>query len=360
MPQSLFTAQVPEVPNASDAAPGITRGISLQFSEAGQITHVRWWCPSTNSGVYTVGVWEVLTNDAASDGTGTLLASATHVGTPTPDAWNLTAVTPVSVAAMTKLYRIGVHNSQGRYVATNSFFVVPLTNDKIIAEVSGGNPIGIGTLRQGTFKIDAALAYPTNTGSAANYFVDVVYVPASEGALTPVTSTLRAKWRVYNSVTSDLRAKWRILTKVTSTLRAKWVVFAGTIDPITPNERYLMVQRRMTEALIKDDPTTAELIPMSRVRTPSGGFQEVNGAPRAAQTFKLSLLAYDQRPTITVAGVERLMDFHLIGKYDMQIAVGDHWTDDEGTTYEIAGFSEGWDYMTKAFVFRRVPREARP
>lgn len=129
---------------------------------------------------------------------------------------------------------------------------------------------------------------------------------------------------------------------------------------MTANPGVLSAQRKVTAAFIADDPTTAALTPTTRAKTPSGGYTDTVGTPRAIQTFKLSLLAFDQRPTITVAGVERLVDYHLIGPHDMAIAVGDFWTDVEGTRYEVVGFSEGWEYETKAFVSRVVPREVRP
>jgi hypothetical protein len=129
---------------------------------------------------------------------------------------------------------------------------------------------------------------------------------------------------------------------------------------MTADSRQLEAQRQMTAALIADDPTIAELLPRARVTTPAGGFVKGPGIPRASQTFKLSLLAFDQRPLITVAGVERRIDYHLIGPWDMIIEVGDEWTDPDGTEYEVVGFSEGWEYMVKAFIYRRVPREANP
>jgi hypothetical protein len=174
-----------------------------------------------------------------------------------------------------------------------------------------------------------------------------------------VTSSLTSKWRVLGGVVSTLTSKWRVYERVTSILRAKWRIEGDTPPPVV-SSRYLETQRRMTAAFIADDPTTAELTPRNRVSTPSGGFQVVDGDKRQPQTFKLSLLAYDQRPTVTVAGVERIMDFHLIGLWDMDIAVGDQWTDEAGTTYEVAALSEGWDYMTKAMVFRHIPRGANP
>lgn len=118
--------------------------------------------------------------------------------------------------------------------------------------------------------------------------------------------------------------------------------------------------RAGTAAFIADDPTTAQLIPVTRVAQPNGGYQEVVGTPRAPQTFKLSLLAYDQRPTITVAGVERIADYHIIGPHDMSIAVGDYWVGPEGTRYDVISLVEGWDYETKAIVSRHIPRAVKP
>jgi hypothetical protein len=115
----------------------------------------------------------------------------------------------------------------------------------------------------------------------------------------------------------------------------------------------------MTAALIADDPTTVALIPRGRVTTPSGGWVEGDLPPRTPVAVKLSLLAYDQRATVTIGGVERIIDYHLIGPWDMPIEVGDYWVDGE-TKYEVVGFTEGWEYMVKAFVLRHVPRTANP
>lgn len=181
MPSSLFTGQTPNVGNASDGTPGITRATTVQFSEDGQITHVRWWCPTTVTGTWTVAVWQVTAGDAGGSGAGTLLASKVHSGTPTGNAWNLTALDSAVPVVPGVLYRIGVHSNEGRYVASNSFFVTPLVNGSIIAEANNADPVGLGALRQGTFQINAALTYPQQVGVAASYFVDVVFVADSEG-----------------------------------------------------------------------------------------------------------------------------------------------------------------------------------
>lgn len=250
---------------------------------------------------------------------------------------------------------------------------------------------------------------------ASTYYIGPVVEVA--GATTPVTSSLTGKWRVYNKVTSSLTGKWRVYAKVSSILTAKWRVYAKVSSPITIKWRvygkvqslltskwrvylsmgsstltgkwrnytqvvsrltakwtnygapapepvvstaYLTAQRAATVAYINDDPTTLVLVPRSRQATPSGGFTYVDGAPRPAQTVKMILLNSDQRPRVMVAGVERLIDYHMLGRWDMLVAVGDTWEAEDGTTWEIVGFSEGWDYMTKAHVSRVVPRGGKP
>lgn len=395
---SLFTSQTPTSTNNSDGAPGITPGLALQFAVDGEVTGVRFWATDTVSGTYTVSLWDVTAADPNGSG-GTLLASATMGSAPIPSGWNsVNFVTPVAVIT-TKLYKVSYFSSAGRYVFSSSIFGSPLVNGDITAPAHGSNPIGLGNLNQGCFTINGSNSYPTSQpGGPSNYFADVLF---TAGGLTPVTSTLEARWRVSNRVTSTLEARWRVRNIVSSVIDARWRVYnrvSTTLDsrwrvmnrvvsalearwrvanrvvstltvrwrvtpdvaPVTGDTAVLTAQRQATLAYIAYDPTTIVLIPSARVATSSGGFSEVDGTARTAQSVKLIELAYDQRPTVTQAGVERVIDYHLMGRWDMAIAVGDYWYDSEGTRWDVVGFSEGWDYMTKAFVARHVPREARP
>jgi hypothetical protein len=191
--QSLFTSQTPSSANNSDGTPGITTATSVMFTVAGTITAVRFYATTTVSGTYTGAVWEVTSNDGSSSGTGTLLGSKVRPSGPTAGAWNTIVLdTPVAVTTG-KLYRVGLHNTAGRYVATGSFapFVGGaggLTNGDIWAPHTGDNPAGLGSQSNGTFEINAALAYPTDTFSAGCYFVDVVFEPA--GGSVDLTSAI--------------------------------------------------------------------------------------------------------------------------------------------------------------------------
>jgi hypothetical protein len=187
--ESLFTSQVPTGTDHSDGTPGIATATSMVFAAAGEITHVRFYATDTVSGTYTVNVWEATSSDPG--GTGTLLASKVMGGSPTPSTWNEVQLdTAVSVTPDTKLYRIGLHSSAGRYVTTGSFapFVNPaggLTNGNIWAPHTGDDPVGLGSTGQGTFEVSAtSTVYPSQSFSAACYFVDVAFAPVGASETT--------------------------------------------------------------------------------------------------------------------------------------------------------------------------------
>ncbi len=184
--QSLFTSQTPTVTDASDGTPGITTATSLQFSVPGYIYAVRFYATATVGGTYTGAVWQVTGSDTGTPA-GTLLTSKTLGATPTGGTWNnIVLDTPLAVTATT-LYRVGLFSGAGRYVATNNFFLSPVVNGSITAEANNASVSPVGTIKQGVFAINATLTYPSNTGVAASYFVDVVFNtdPPPGGAVTP-------------------------------------------------------------------------------------------------------------------------------------------------------------------------------
>jgi hypothetical protein len=296
---------------------------------AGTISALKWYRPAvppTNLATLPFVLYNATTQaELARVVPGTLTAG-----------WNTVAITPVHVAAGTRVL-------PSVYAERYSFTSAGHTTDRVVGNLTGpagaNDPVGNGRFRTG------ADGYP-NVGSPGqnNYWTDIVF--DADPVFIPVSSTLTARWSVLQSVESFLTAKWYTLL--------------GPVDPSQVNAYMLEAQRRMTAALIADDPTDVELIPRVRVSTPTGGWTYQAQTPRSLQTVKMSLLNYDQRPTTTVAGVERVIDYHLIGPWNMSIAVGDLWDASDGTTWEVLGFSEGWGYMTKAFIGRHVPREARP
>lgn len=116
-------------------------------------------------------------------------------------------------------------------------------------------------------------------------------------------------------------------------------------------------QREQTRLFIDLDPTDLVLIPMVEQIQPNGTKKRVPGPPRPVQRVKLIPMTYDQRPTVTLAGVERIIDYHILGVHTAVIQPGDHWVDEDGGTwYEVIAMADGHDYEVKALVERHLPK----
>lgn len=168
-------------PDQSDGgAAGITTATTVQFQSAGSVTGVQYRAPNTISGTWTIGIWEVTSDDdPAGTGTGTLLDSK-NVSVVAGVFQDLMFDAPIPITPLTKIYRIGVWSSAGRYVATAGVFNaadVTSPGGFIIAYRSGHDTVGFGSQAQGTFKADAAFGYPSNTSGQASYFPGPVFEP---------------------------------------------------------------------------------------------------------------------------------------------------------------------------------------
>jgi hypothetical protein len=181
---NLFTSQTPTITDASDGAPGITTATTARFATAGTVSGVRFYATATVSGTYTALLYRVDAADTPSPA-GTLLATKTMSGAPAGGTWNtVTFDTPQSVTTST-LYRACIFSGAGRYVATTSFFTVDLVNGDITADANGDDPVGLGSLRNGAFAIDASAIYPSGGGGTC-YFVDFEFTATGgDTAITP-------------------------------------------------------------------------------------------------------------------------------------------------------------------------------
>lgn len=117
----------------------------------------------------------------------------------------------------------------------------------------------------------------------------------------------------------------------------------------------LETQRRLTRDYIASDPTTVTLIPSIVTVLTNGGKDFSDGPPRLPQKFKLIPMTFNQRPTLTVDGVDRIIDYTLLGEWDSSMELWDHWEDSEGGTNTIIAFTDGHGYERKALVERRLP-----
>lgn len=111
-------------------------------------------------------------------------------------------------------------------------------------------------------------------------------------------------------------------------------------------------QRRITTAFIATQPLTVQLIPQAKVKKPAGGFVWEDQPPRAPQTLRLIEPGGMPPPVVTADGVERTVDFELLGEWDAVIGLWDHFVYDlrQWEVVQLLHFN-GWE--RRAVVSRR-------
>ena len=163
--QTLFTTQTPAVTNATQDNKNYEKGLAFYAVAAGQITAVRFWKASLESGTHVGKIW--------SSG-GTLLGSVTFVNE-TASGWQQQSLaSPLSISANTT-YIVSVNTTKGYYVYTDDGLGSQVANGNLRSVVGNNGrsgPIGL---------------FPSNTvGDQPNFFRDVVFVPAPVSSLGSV------------------------------------------------------------------------------------------------------------------------------------------------------------------------------
>ena len=151
------------VPGVLDAGPDnpVELGVKFRSDVNGNITGIRFYKASTNTGTHVANLWS---------SSGTLLATATFTGE-TASGWQQVLFSsPVPITANT-VYVASYHVLNGHYSFNSNYFAVGVDNPPLHAladGVSGGN---------GVYAYGATSAFPINTYNATNYWVDVLFQP---------------------------------------------------------------------------------------------------------------------------------------------------------------------------------------
>ena len=164
------------VPSSVDggADSSVELGVKFRSDVAGTITGIRFYKAATNTGTHVGNLWS---------STGTKLATATFTNE-TASGWQqVNFSTPVPITANT-VYVASYHANTGHYSADVNYFATSgVDNPPLHAlanGVSGGNSV---------YAYGASSVFPTQTWNAANYWVDVVFSPASAPTLQSIAVT---------------------------------------------------------------------------------------------------------------------------------------------------------------------------
>jgi hypothetical protein len=134
-------------------------GVKFRASGDGYITGIRFYKSTKNTGTHVGNLW-------ASDGT--LLATATFTSESASGWQTVTFAQPVAIKAGTT-YIASYHTNAGNYADDIGFFSSKsVTNGPLTALADGTDG------PNGVYQYGASSAFPSNTYSGSNYWVDVV------------------------------------------------------------------------------------------------------------------------------------------------------------------------------------------
>ncbi|HWS47777.1 MAG TPA: DUF4082 domain-containing protein, partial [Acidimicrobiia bacterium] len=157
---TLFGASVPTVTDSGDVA-AVELGVKFTPSVAGVVTGIRFYKTGANTGTHTGTLWS---------SSGTILATATFTNESDFGWQTVTFSSPVALTAGTT-YVASYHTDQGDYSATVGAFTSAYTNGPLQVP-AGGTSGGNGVFIYGTS------AFPTQSNTANNYWVDVIFQPS--------------------------------------------------------------------------------------------------------------------------------------------------------------------------------------
>ena len=165
---SLFGAATPAVVNTADTS-AVELGVKFQTSVAGTVTGIRFYKGSQDTGTHTGTLWS---------STGTQLATLTFTNE-TASGWQIANFSSPVTLTPGQIYTASYHTNTGHYSTTANYFVSNVTSGPLTAPASGN----------GVYRYGSTSLFPTATFDQTNYWVDVMFNPASNTVPTAVADT---------------------------------------------------------------------------------------------------------------------------------------------------------------------------
>ncbi len=171
---TIFASATPGTLDSGDTA-SVELGVKFSSEVAGNVTGIRFYKATTNTGTHIGSLWS--TN-------GTQLASATFTGESASGWQQVNFSKPVAIEANTT-YVAAYFAPSGHYSDTPSGFASGVSSPPLTALANALSPDGVYTY-------SATSAFPSNSFNATNYWVDVNFEPtptAPPGQVTGVSAT---------------------------------------------------------------------------------------------------------------------------------------------------------------------------
>src|SRR5262249_13161318 len=145
-------------------------GVKFRSTVPGNITGIRYYKSSTNTGAHVASLWTA---------SGALLAQAAFAGESSTGWQSVTFGSPVAITPGTT-YIASYHTNAGHYAEDDHYFAASGVDRPPLSALADGadGPNGV-------FAHSASSTFPTQPFSAANYWVDVVFMDTDTCATAP-------------------------------------------------------------------------------------------------------------------------------------------------------------------------------
>lgn len=168
--QYSLISGTPTIAANSDTS-AVELGMAFSASQAGSVTAIRFYKGTGNTGTHTGSLWST---------SGARLASVTFSGE-TASGWQTaTLSTPYGLSAGTT-YIVSYLAPNGGYSSTPSYFTAARTSGPLTADTSNGR-----------YLYGAAGGMPASVWNSTNYFVDIVFAPATTSTLATMPAPVSA------------------------------------------------------------------------------------------------------------------------------------------------------------------------
>jgi hypothetical protein len=159
---TIFDFATPATVDGGDAS-GIALGVKFTADLGGFVTGLRFYKAAANTGSHVGSLYSV---------GGSLLAQATFTGESASGWQSVTFASPLPVVAGTT-YVASYHAPNGRYSLTSAAFAAgPVDNPPLhaLSNLATAN---------GVYSYSGSPVFPTSNFNATNYWVDVLFAPAT-------------------------------------------------------------------------------------------------------------------------------------------------------------------------------------
>ncbi|MBR8833093.1 MAG: DUF4082 domain-containing protein [Stigonema ocellatum SAG 48.90 = DSM 106950] len=183
--QTIFTTQTPNILSDTNNT-SYEVGLKFQSTNAGQITAIRYWKGSGETGSHIGRIWS---------STGTILASVTF-SNETASGWQQQALaTPLNILANTT-YVVSVN--------VNKFAVI--YNNGLASSVVNGNLSTVADGKNGVYGDLGSL--PTNYYQNSNFFCDIVFIASATTPSNPIVLENQKagtrNWQITNQASTEI------------------------------------------------------------------------------------------------------------------------------------------------------------